>query len=115
MQVNFKLESIFIESQLGLMRSPKDRRATPHSQKSLPLSSHLHGLQTQNKNVGPSPECMLSLLIGCMNSLFLKLLIIIFNLGQYPFLREWVSIDMKICYENGIFSSKPPHLDMIIC
>jgi hypothetical protein len=31
---------------------------------------------------------MLSLLIDCMNSLFLKLLVIIFNLGQYPFLRE---------------------------
>ncbi len=88
MHVNFQLESIFIASQLGLMQTPKDRRAPPHSQNSLPLSSHPHCLQTQNKNAGPSLECMLSLLIDCMNSLFLKLLVIIFNLGQYPFLRE---------------------------
>lgn len=41
-------------------------------------------------NSRPYSECMLSLHIGYMKFLFLKLFIIIFSLGNYPFL--WASV-----------------------
>lgn len=43
-------------------------------------------------NSRPYSECMLSLHIGYMKFLFLKLFIIIFSLGNYPFLRASVPI-----------------------
>jgi hypothetical protein len=43
-------------------------------------------------NSRPYSECMLSLCIGYMKFLFLKLFIIIFSLGNYPFLRASVPI-----------------------
>jgi hypothetical protein len=43
-------------------------------------------------NSTPDSECMLSLCIGYMKFLFLKLFIIIFSLGNYPFLRASVPI-----------------------
>jgi hypothetical protein len=43
-------------------------------------------------NGRPYSECMLSLQIGYMKFLFLKLFIIIFSLGNYPFLRASVPI-----------------------